>query len=180
MDMNQHNMKSTMKRKELRVEKFLGFDCFGGVIPDKSSICRFRHLLESHGLSQKILRTVNRHLGDHGMVLKEGTILDTTLLQAPVSKKNESKERDPKISSTLRAKVEHPFRVIKHLWGHYKLRPDSGKNGKKRYKTLHAIKIDRVLLKTLHPSFCASFRLALAFDNKLTLINAGDTGKNRN
>ena len=31
-------------------QKFLGF---GGVIPDESSICRFRHLLEEHDLSQK-------------------------------------------------------------------------------------------------------------------------------
>ncbi len=42
-------------------QKFLSFDCFGGVIPDKSSICHFRHLLKSHGLSQKILRTAKDH-----------------------------------------------------------------------------------------------------------------------
>ena len=55
-------------------QKFLGFDCFGGVIPDESSICRFRHLLEKHGLSQKILTCVNAHLSTHGLVLNAGTI----------------------------------------------------------------------------------------------------------
>lgn len=200
-------------------QKFLGFDCFGGAIPDESSICRFRHLLEDHGLSQKILTAVNTHLAGHGLVLKAGTIVDATLLQAPVSKKNAQKQRDGEMSSTrknnkwyfgakghigvqaqgkpiihscgfgtakdhdilafdsllhgeeqavfgdsaynknddkaqaraagiyygisdkgrrkhplsgtqikknrkhsrLRGKVEHPFRIIKHLWGHYKL-----------------------------------------------------------
>jgi transposase len=84
----------------LSFQKFLGFDCFGGVVPDESSICRFRHLLEQHDLSQKILSCVNGHLMAHGLVLKEGTIVDATLLQAPVSKKNARKERDPEMSST--------------------------------------------------------------------------------
>jgi len=81
-------------------QKFLGFDCFGGDIPDESSICRFRHLLEVRGLSQTILSCVNTHLAEHGLVLREGTIVDATLLQAPVSKKNKDKERDPEMSST--------------------------------------------------------------------------------
>jgi IS5 family transposase len=204
----------------LSFQKFLGFDCFGGVIPDESSICRFRHLLEQSGLAKKILICVNDHLAKHGLVLTAGTVVDATLLQAPVSKKNGRGERDPEMSSTrknnkwhfgakghigvqaqgkpiihstefstakdhdirelesllhgnekavfgdsayvrkedkrtartsgiyygisdrgfhkhplspsqekrnrkhssVRAKVEHPFRVIKHLWGHYKLR----------------------------------------------------------
>lgn len=84
----------------LSFQRFLGFDCFGGAIPDESSICRFRHLLEAHGLSKRILSAVNSHLAKHGLVLKEGTIVDATLFQAPVSKKNGKKERDPEMSST--------------------------------------------------------------------------------
>src|SRR5687768_17615034 len=42
----------------LSFQKFLGFDCFGGTVPDESSICRFRHLLERHGLARKILSCV--------------------------------------------------------------------------------------------------------------------------
>lgn len=84
----------------LSFQKFLGFDCFGDAIPDESSICRFRHLLEAQGLSKRILSIVNSHLSKHGLVLKEGTIVDATLLQAPVSKKNAKKERDPEMSST--------------------------------------------------------------------------------
>ena len=84
----------------LSFQAFLGFDCFGGRIPDESSICRFRHLLEKHNLSKKILECMNNHLSDHGLILKEGTIVDATLMQAPVSKKNKRKERDPEMSST--------------------------------------------------------------------------------
>lgn len=84
----------------LSFQKFLGFDCFGGAIPDESSICRFRHLIEKHNLSKKILSCMNNHLSSHGLVLREGTIVDATLMQAPVSKKNKRKERDPEMSST--------------------------------------------------------------------------------
>ena len=84
----------------LSFQKFLGFDCFGGVVPDESAILRFRHLLEKHKLSEKILSIVNNHLSNHGLILKEGTIVDATLLQAPVSKKNKGKTRDPEMTST--------------------------------------------------------------------------------
>ena len=93
-------MRYKMKRKELRIEKLLGFDCFGGTIPDESSICRFRHLLEKHNISDKILEIINTHLDMHGLILRSGTIVDATLLQAPVSKKNKAKSRDPEMSST--------------------------------------------------------------------------------
>lgn len=91
----------------LSFQKFLGFDCFGGDIPDESSICRFRHLLEERGLSKKIFSCMNEHLSKHGLVLKEGTIVDATLLQAPVSKKNQNKERDPEMSSTKKNNKWH-------------------------------------------------------------------------
>lgn len=99
-----HNLSDPLMEEalydRLSFQKFLGFDCFGGVVPDESSICRFRHVLEAHGLSEPILETVCRHLSRHGLVLKEGTIVDATLLQAPVSKKNSKNARDPEMSST--------------------------------------------------------------------------------
>ena len=88
-------------------QTFIGFDCFGGIIPDESSICRFRHLLESRGLSSSILKIVNKHLEAQGLVLKEGTIVDATLLPAPVSKKNAKKQRDPEMSSTRKNNKWH-------------------------------------------------------------------------
>ncbi len=70
------------------------------MISDESSLCRFRHLLEKHGLLQQLLATVNTHLDAHGLVLKAGTIVDATLLVVPVSKQNARKEADPDMRST--------------------------------------------------------------------------------
>ncbi len=84
----------------LSFQRFVGFDCFGGVVPDETAILRFRHLLQEHGLSEKILEVVNSHLSAHDLVLKAGTIVDATLLEAPRSKKNKAKERDPEMTST--------------------------------------------------------------------------------
>ena len=84
----------------LSFQQFLGFDSFGGVIPDETAILRFRHILEEHGLSAQILAAVNDHLGERGLILKEGTIMDATLIEAPRSTKNTQHKRDPEMSST--------------------------------------------------------------------------------
>lgn len=84
----------------LSFQRFVGFDCFGGVVPDESAILRFRHWLQKHGLTQKLLKTINHHLSKQGLVFRSGTIVDATLMQAPVSKKNIHKQRDPEMSST--------------------------------------------------------------------------------
>ena len=91
----------------LSFQQFLGFDCFGGVVPDESSICRFRHLLEEHGLADVMLQTVNAYLKEHGLVLTAGTIVDATLLSAPISRKNSRQERDPAMSSTRKNNKWH-------------------------------------------------------------------------
>lgn len=95
-------------------QQFLGFDCFGGVIPDETAILRFRHLLEKHGLSQQILGAVNTHLAERGLVLKEGTIMDATLIEAPRSTKNAERTRDPEMSST-RKNQQYYFGAKGHI-----------------------------------------------------------------
>lgn len=81
-------------------QRFLERDIFSLQIPDETSILNFRHLLEKHRLDQQILSEVNAYLDEQGLVMKEGTVVDATLLPAPVSKKNTNKERDPEMSST--------------------------------------------------------------------------------
>ena len=66
-------------------------------IPDRVSILRFRHLLEEHQLSLQILATVNSTLAAKGLLLKNGTAIDATLIAAPSSTKNSSGERDPEM-----------------------------------------------------------------------------------
>ena len=56
-------------------------------LPDESTILRFRHMLETHHLSGQILATVNAMLTARGLLLKQGTVVDTTLIAAPSSTK---------------------------------------------------------------------------------------------
>lgn len=91
----------------LAYQAFLGFDCFGGVVPDESSICRFRHLLEQHDLTQQFLAISQDYLSQHGLVMREGTVVDATLFSAPRSKKNKAKQRDPEMSSTKKNNQWH-------------------------------------------------------------------------
>ena len=69
-------------------------------LPDESTILRFRHLLEDHGLAAPMFATVNRVLQAHGLTLKTGTVVDATLIAAPSSTKNSTGERDPEMRQT--------------------------------------------------------------------------------
>ena len=69
-------------------------------IPDETTILNFRHLLESHCLGKKLLHEINDHLVSKGCTLREGTIVDATLISAPSSTKNRQKARDPEMHQT--------------------------------------------------------------------------------
>ena len=69
-------------------------------IPDETTILNFRHLLERHGLAAKLLQVVNRHLQDNRLLLRTGTIVDATIIDAPSSTKNSSGTRDPEMHQT--------------------------------------------------------------------------------
>jgi IS5 family transposase len=65
------------------------------MIPDESTILRFRHLLERHGLTERIFAEVRGLFVEKGLLLKSGTIVDATIIAAPPSTKNAEKARDP-------------------------------------------------------------------------------------
>jgi IS5 family transposase len=69
-------------------------------IPDETTILNFRHLLERHSLAVKLLDAVNRHLRGKGLLLRQGTIVDATIIDAPSSTKNGSGTRDPQMHQT--------------------------------------------------------------------------------
>ena len=71
-----------------------------GPIPDETTILNFRHLLERHELCEAILNTVNAHLESEGLLYREGTIVDASIISAPTSTKNKSRERDPEMHQT--------------------------------------------------------------------------------
>jgi IS5 family transposase len=60
--------------------RFVGIDLGRYPVPNETTVCKFRHLLEKHGLAADLFATVNRYLQDHGMRLSQGTIVDATII----------------------------------------------------------------------------------------------------
>jgi IS5 family transposase len=82
------------------MRKFVGIDLGAEPGPDETTICKFRHLIEEHGLGKPILAAVNEHLKKHGIKIGNGTIMDATIITAPSSTKNNEGERDPEMHQT--------------------------------------------------------------------------------
>jgi len=82
------------------LRRFAGLDAFEDVMPDESTILRFRHLLEQHELAVAIFAEVNAVLNEKGLSMKRGSVVDATLIAAPSSTKNQDKQRDPEMSQT--------------------------------------------------------------------------------
>jgi IS5 family transposase len=82
------------------MRRFAGIDLISERIPDETTILAFRHLLERHDLGKQIFETVKAHLKANGMAMKQGTIIDATLIAAPSSTKNKKGERDPEMHQT--------------------------------------------------------------------------------
>ena len=79
---------------------FAGLDAGDDLIPDESSILRFRHRLEKHGIAEQLLGEVNALLTERGLLLRQGTIVDASLINAPSSTKNQDRKRDPEMHQT--------------------------------------------------------------------------------
>jgi len=77
------------------------------VVPDESTILRFRHLLERHGLTQAIFDSITGLLEERRLLLRSGTIVDATIIAAPSSTKNASATRDPEMKQTRKGKNWH-------------------------------------------------------------------------
>src|SRR5215813_7918577 len=85
---------SESMRRFPRVE--LGDD----VVPDETTILRFRHLVEKHRLTEAIFEAVKDLLAERRLMLKSGTIVDATIISAPSSTKNATEARDPEMKQT--------------------------------------------------------------------------------
>jgi IS5 family transposase len=54
--------------------------------PDHASIWRFRQTIDKLGLSARLLSETNRQLGGLGLIVKRGTLVDATLIEAAVKR----------------------------------------------------------------------------------------------
>ncbi len=82
------------------MRRFVGIDLGRAPVPDETTICKFRHLLERHQLGKKLFEEVNGHLRASGVKIAGGTIVDATIIGAPSSTKNAAKQRDPEMRQT--------------------------------------------------------------------------------
>jgi len=83
-------------------------------IPDETTILNFRRLLEKHELAAGILAVINGYLGDRGLSLRQGTIVDATLIHAPSSTKNKDGKRDPEMHQTKKGN-QYYFGMKAHI-----------------------------------------------------------------
>lgn len=87
--------------------RFAGIDLGREPVPDETTICKFRHLIEAHNAGARILAAVNQCLAAHGMKASTGTIVDATIIAAPGSTKNRSRRRDPEMHQTRKGGQWH-------------------------------------------------------------------------
>jgi len=96
------------------MRQFVGLSLTHGSLPDETTILNFRRLLEKHQLAPRILAEVNGLLSEKGLLLREGTIVDATIISAPSSTKNKSRKRDPDMHQTKKGNNWH-FGMKAHI-----------------------------------------------------------------
>jgi IS5 family transposase len=82
------------------LRQFVGIDLAREDAPDATTLLKFRRLLEAHRLTERIFAAINAHLTERGLILKEGTVVDATIIAAPSSTKNREGRRDPEMHQT--------------------------------------------------------------------------------
>ena len=93
---------------------FAGIDLTVAGVPEETTILNFRHWLERHELSQALFAEVSAMLEERGLLMRQGTIVDATIIAAPPSTKNKSKARDPEMHQTKKGNQWH-FGMKAHI-----------------------------------------------------------------
>src|SRR5262249_22751015 len=89
------------------MRRFARIELSRDVVPDETTILRFRHLLEQHGLTAAIFEAVKTLLVEQQLLLKAGTIVGATVIAAPSSTKNATQTRDPEMRQARKGKTWH-------------------------------------------------------------------------
>jgi IS5 family transposase len=82
------------------MRNFVGIDLGSESVPDATTLLKFRHLLEAHDLGRAIFEEIAALLGEKQLLMREGTLIDATIIAAPSSTKNARRERDPAMHQT--------------------------------------------------------------------------------
>lgn len=79
------------------MRKFMGIDFMQEQVPDATTLLHFRRLIEESGLAKAFFEAINHCLEECGQMMKGGTVVDATIINAPTSTKNSSGSRDPEM-----------------------------------------------------------------------------------
>jgi IS5 family transposase len=82
------------------MRNFVGIDLGREPVPDETTICKFRHILEANNLGERLFKLIREYLAENGLKVTSGTIVDATIISAPSSTKNRDKARDPEMHQT--------------------------------------------------------------------------------
>jgi IS5 family transposase len=96
------------------MRSFVRLDFMEKQVPDATTLLKFRHLLEKHQIGEKLFKAINGFLEAKGCMMRGGTIVDATILNAPSSTKNKSGERDPEMHSTKKGN-QYYFGMKAHI-----------------------------------------------------------------
>lgn len=96
------------------IRGFVGIDLTHESAPDATTLLKFRRLLEKHKLTERIFNEINGHLASKGLMMREGTIVDATLIAAPPSTKNKDGKRDPEMHQSKKGNDWH-FGMKAHI-----------------------------------------------------------------
>jgi IS5 family transposase len=93
---------------------FARIDLSAEGVPDATTLLKFRRVLETHDLCKGLFDAINADLSARGLLLREGTLVDATLIAAPPSTKNKEKKRDPEMHQTKKGNQWH-FGMKAHI-----------------------------------------------------------------
>ena len=82
------------------VRAFVGVDLARETAPDATTLLKFRRLLETNELTQRMFVAINATLTEKGLLMRSGTIVDATIINAPSSTKNAEHKRDEDMHQT--------------------------------------------------------------------------------
>ena len=83
-------------------------------VPDATTLLKFRRLLLADELTRALFDEINAHLGEQGLLMRAGTIVDATIIAAPSSTQNQGNARDPDMHQTKKGNPWH-FGMKAHI-----------------------------------------------------------------
>jgi IS5 family transposase len=93
---------------------FAGIDLAVATVPEATTVLNFRHWLEQHDLTKVLFDELGAMLAERGLLMRQGTIVDATIIAAPPSTKNRQKSRDPEMHQTRKGNQWH-FGMKAHI-----------------------------------------------------------------